>query len=394
MKRFSCLLETILSSQGGYLADTLYAFKRSTNVGFQLEAIKAKKTPKLHWLIIGREHYFETSKEYPIANKRDLKKALQFDDNKAPFEGITLQYIERVDEQTHRVTFWVINPKIIEGLASAPWLILPESYLLAKALNENINLATIKSINKTVFISKNGRRLFSGVQSIQTPNIESFAFSTGSPINMSGEQSYNGNSTELTELLLKGMKSLNIAQLSGFLVNLNNTNRSDYPWKQALVISSVAFVFYLALSSGWLVFKQQQLNQQITNQKTQVNQALTLQKTYQQQLKWNKVLAEPLNNAFPYWKTWPIVLEAIAVGAEFKAIHYQNNKIILHGTADKTIKATDVLAKLSKNHNVLSASFSQPVRKYQNKEDFVISFSFAKNITTQKPELTAKQVVK
>ena len=386
------LLETIFASQGGYFSDKLYAFKYADTKGFQLQAIPDAdtKTKKLRWLILSREHYFETSKEYPIANKRDLKQALQFDDNKAPFKGVTLQYIERINEQTHRVTFWVINPKTFDKLALKPWLILPESYLLAKALNENINLATIECLDKTLFISQTGQGIFSGVKSPQTPTVESFAFATGSPISPNGEQYYSANATEFITLLTAGITSLNVTSFSGFLVNLHNVNRSNYPWKQAGVMFCVVLASYLVLSSGWLVFKQQWLEQQLVSQKEQVNQALTVQKNYQQQLQWQQVLTEPLSHTFPYWDTWPVVLDAIAVGVELKAIHYQNSNIVLHGTTDAAIKATDVLAKLSESPYVVSARFSQPVRKNRSEEDFVISFSFAQAIAKQNPKQVAE----
>ena len=393
VSRLSHLLETILASKGGYLADSLYAFKRTVQNDFTLQAIPSDKPAKLLWLILSREHYFETTKEYPIANKRELKQALRFDDNKAPFEGVTLHHIERINEQSHRVTFWVINPKALAGLPNRPWLIFPESYLLANALKTKVNLATIACLNKTLFISKTGQGLFSGVQSSQTANIESFAFSTGSPINTDSEHHFIAKADDFIGLLITGLKSLNYTHLPNFLVSSDDINWQNYPWKQAGVITSIVLAIYLALSSGWLVVKQQQLEQQLSEQTVEVNQALTLQKAYQLELQWKNLLVEPVKDLFPYWNTWPIVLDAISVGAEFTAIHYENSKIILDGTANDSIKATDVLAKLSENAHVKSPSFSQPVRKYRGKEDFAISFSFAKPLSPQTAKQTAKQEV-
>ena len=170
------LLETILASQGGYLADSLYSFKGTGKSDFELQIVQDNQPSKLRWLILSREHYFETSKEYPIANKRDLVKALRFDDNKAPFEGVTLQHIERINEQSHRVTFWVINPNVLEELNAHPWLVFPESYLLAIALNNNINLATIECLNKTLFISKTGQGIVSGVKNTSGSQFRKFLF--------------------------------------------------------------------------------------------------------------------------------------------------------------------------------------------------------------------------
>ena len=84
------LIESLVISQGGYLADSLYGLTVTDDKQLSFKAVQNIDTAKFRWLIIGREHYFETSKEYPIANKRDLTKALAFEDNKAPFQGVTL----------------------------------------------------------------------------------------------------------------------------------------------------------------------------------------------------------------------------------------------------------------------------------------------------------------
>jgi len=377
MARLPHLLESIFASQGGYFADTLYAFKPVGQSDFELQSVDDRTSHTLRWLILGREHYFETSKEYPIANKRDLKRALHFDDNKAPFSGVTLQHIERVNEQSHRVTFWVINPNVLKQIACSPWLILPESYLLAKAMHKQVNLATIKCISKTLYISQTGQGICSGVQSQQTPNVESFAFSTGSPLSVNTEQYFTATADNFVGLLIKGLKSLELTMLQGFLVQLNDTNWKTYPWKQAGIIAATVFSAYLMATSAWLVFKQESLDYKISAQKEVINQALSLQKKYQQELQWQQTLSKPLEGTFPYWYTWPTTLEVIAVGSKITAVHYKNNKIIIHGETNKGVKATDVLAKLSDNANVVSPSFSQPVRKRRDKESFAISFSFA-----------------
>ena len=67
-KRFSYFFEKILSAKGGYFSKKLYSIKHTDNVSFELQTISANENPNLYWLILGREHYFETSKDYPIAN--------------------------------------------------------------------------------------------------------------------------------------------------------------------------------------------------------------------------------------------------------------------------------------------------------------------------------------
>jgi len=379
----SNIVESMLASQCRYLADTLYSLVVNSNKNIELQVVNNKGNTKYRWLILGREHYFETSKEYPIANKRDVKNALAFEDNKAPFKGVTLHHIERVNEQAHKVTFWVIKPKILEGLTTLPWLVLPESYLLAKSLEPNINLAVVEGLNKTLFISKIGQSVLSGIKSSQTPNIENFAFSSGSPISSENGQFYTSSRTNFLSLLYKGVKLLNLTELQGFLLKRKKVNWQNYPWKQAGLTSSIILTLYLALSSGWLLLKQYQQESKLSVQTTEVNQALALQKELQKQNELQKQLIIPLAEQVPYWNVWPVVLDTIYVGSKIKALHYKKGKITIQGAANKTIKATDILAKLSKSSYVQSPSFSKPMRKYRGKEEFSISFSFANALSNQ-----------
>jgi hypothetical protein len=390
-ERFSFLVESIIATQGGYLADELFSLEGKADHSFKFKTVQKNDAVRLRWLILSREHYFETSKVYPIANKKELKQAIRFDDDKAPVDGLTLHYIERIDEQNHRVTFWVLNLKILEAYNLKPWLILPESYVLAHALSDNINIASIDCINKTLFISNTEQGLFTGIQSTQTPDLENFAFSTGSPISAEGEKHFDSN--DFINLLSKGLRSLNVKKLQGLVVNLNRVKLNTYPWKLAAVISTTVFTVYLSLSSIWLLYKEHQLTQNIDSQKSQVEQALILQRTYQQQLQWQKLLSAPTDNMLPYWHTWSILFEAIDVGAKFKTLTYRDRTVTLNGTANETIKATDILAKLSDNPHVQSASFSQSLRVYRGKEDFVISFSFVEKRNVQTEQSKTQQDV-
>ncbi|WP_448246064.1 hypothetical protein [Thalassotalea agariperforans] len=378
--RLTHLIETVLSSNGGYYADRLYSFQRPDKLNVILQPIENLKLPRISWLVLGREHYFETSKEYPISNKRELKKALQFEENKAPFQGITLQHIERLNEQSHRVTFWVFKTSVLDILSSQPWVVIPESYLLAKALDSGISLAEIESFNKTIFLSKTGQGVASGIQSVQTSTVEQFAFSTGSPVSLTKENFFSSANNEFSALLYRGLKSLALVELQNFFITRKKVNWQDYPWKQAGIITSIVFSVYLAITSAWLILKQYHIEGQLTSQKVQVEQALKLQKQYIEQKEWLQALSKPLLNQVEYWNVWPIVLETISVGVNIKLLQFKNNKIIMSAITNDSIKATDVLANLSKNPYVIAPGFSTPVRNHRGKDEFTITFSLAKTV--------------
>ncbi|WP_085282483.1 hypothetical protein [Colwellia chukchiensis] len=362
------------AAQGGYYADKLYRFQSAENGELQCQALAENTKASFRWLVLGREHYFETSKDYPIASKRDLKKALQFDDNTAPFNGVTLRHIERLNEQSHRVTFWVINPKVFQVLATRPWLLLPESYVLAKNISPQASLASVARFNQTLFIAKTGLGIFSGIQSQYVNTIEQFAFATGAPLNNGDNQPIVTSKTEFVSYLQQGLTQLEFQHLAGFFLSREKTDWQQYPWKMATIVSGSFLVCYFALSSAWLVYKNHQLEQQLAQQSEQVNIALNLQKQLRQQIQWQATLAQPLQQQTPYWNAWPLVLESIHAGARITGLAYKGNAITINGITKDDSKATDILAKLSQNAMALAPSFSKPVRKHRGSEQFAISF--------------------
>jgi hypothetical protein len=389
-RSFQHYVERILVAKAGYFSDQLYRFQALDNDNFQCQPVSTDSKPNLHWLILGREHYFETSKVYPIANKRDLQKAVNFDDNKAPYKGVTLTFIERINEQSHRVTFWVINPKVFTAIACKPWLILPESYVLAKSIGQNVNLATIDCINKSLFIAKTGLGISSGIKSKQINTIDYFAFSTGSPLNNAQNQQLIVEQSQFSSQLHLGLKSMEFQHLAGFFVPRVKTDWKKYPWKFAAMLTGSFFAFYLALSSTWLIYQDHQIEQQLAEQSDKVDKVLLLQKQLSKQQQWQGTLSAPLQQQIPYWNVWPLVLESINAGASVTGLDYKNDKITIHGITNA--KATDILAKLSQNMMVIAPAFSTPVRKRRGREEFAISFTLNPKISLDDITKTSAKV--
>jgi hypothetical protein len=399
--RLTSIAEKLLMSRGGYLADRLYLFERENNE-LSLQAEAQQKNSKLHWLILAREHYFETSKEYPIANKKDLAQALRFEDNIAPFKGVTLKHIQRLDEQTHKVTFWVINPKVLFGLPSQPWLIIPESFLLAKSFLEKQNIAEIARLTTPIYVAIVGHDITSGIQSIHTPDLEAFAIATGSAFEQQSNISFieSDKATKIesdvksnySTLLYQGIKSTNIVEFKNFILPPKVIDWKRYPWKKASILSVGVLSLYLALTSGWLVFKEYRVEQQMTMQADKVNEALALQKHYREQQEWQQQLSQPFDDLKPYWNTWQVFLNIIATGAEIKSVQYKKGEITLRGKAKKEAKATDILVKLNALDYIESPKFISPVRNFRGQEEFAISFGFSKQVAKQSPNQVNSEV--
>ena len=380
--RLSQALDSLLLSNGGYLADKLYSFSPE-HENVSLIERNNDATTKLSWLVLAREHYFETSKDYPIANKKDLVQALRFEDNVAPFQGVTFHHIARINEQSHKVTFWVVNPKALALLPSQPWFIFPESYLLAKTFANQQCIGEIKRVTTPLYLAKVGETIKSGVQSMYTPDIESFAVSTGVAFESNFAEDIEVNADTLrevsfAELLCQGVKATSLVKIKDFFVAPQKQIKQSYSLPKIAAICGTVLVVYLLVSSAWLVFKEYRVELALNEQAEQVNQALDLQKQYQQQLAWQEQLSVPYQDLEPYWNAWQVFIEIIASEAEVKSLQLKNGEITVRGKAKKNAKATDVLVKLNEIPYIVSPRFIAPIRKHKGLEEFAISFSFLK----------------
>ncbi|OKY24656.1 PilN domain-containing protein [Thalassotalea sp. PP2-459] len=394
--RILAFIKEKLADRGGYLSNEFYAIKSDKKEGVSLIKQPKEKIAKATWLILGREHYFEVSKVYPIANKRELLKALEYDDDNAPFSGTTLKFIERINEHSHRVTLWVVEPKIFDSIKEKPWLIIPESFLLANALDDKVSIACIKTLSNTLFISKTGQGIVSGIQSANTPSVELFALASGAPLVTEQEQCLSTEEqSDFVALLYEGLLRQGITSLQGFVVKSEKINWQDYPWKEAGIIAVTLFSGYLLLTSGWLVLRNAHLDYALTNKAEQVNESLSLQKAYQTAVSQHKQLQAPLQNQNPHWNIWHIALDVIASGAQLKAILYKNETVTIQGWANEGQRATDILSKLTKNPYLMQPSFSKPVRKSRGREEFSISFTLNTNelVKSSRVEPASKQAL-
>lgn len=365
----------LIASKGGYFSDSLYSLDKSSSV---FEPTKKSEDVDFNpiWLIVGRQHYFETTKEYPIANLKDVKQAIELDDSLAPFDGVKLYKIERVDDKKHRATLWVIPKTLFENFKSKPLFVFPESYLFSLAIKSQINTFSIELADKQLFVSKNNNGLYSAVRSQNLPSLQSFVLSTG---NFSeGLQADNVyQKEESLSLLRTGLKKLLLSNFTSFVLPREKKAWRDYPWRSISAICILSLTLYLAGVSSWLVYKDSKLSSEIEETRSRTTSSLSAQKAYQKELSDLKQLNLPIEKVEEYWQIWPLVILVGQAGTEVRAIQYKNQTYTLRGTSAKDKKATEVLAQISEFENVTSASFSQPVREYRGREEFVITLKVA-----------------
>ena len=118
-------VKAFASNHIGYFADKVYDFSLSD------EAVPNKLIESSGYqkriMVMGREHYHESVRDYPVGNVKDLKSILASQINVSPYESYEFFLVDRLSDDSHRVTSWHIKHASIESLTYRPWILVPES---------------------------------------------------------------------------------------------------------------------------------------------------------------------------------------------------------------------------------------------------------------------------
>jgi len=332
-------------------------------------SIKSKQTI----VIIARSFYSEKVCSYPVSNKTELKKLLALENStlSAAESNNTFYHCWQTDNDKHKnnshdnnqskVNIWQFKSSVPSALIR-----LPETLLLALTMPEHKIMQTVAAVaKKDVFITHVNGLVHSLVQSSMVNSAPVFAMSVG--VNQT-QKAQVVESAQLATQLALGFKKLTLPLLASFIKAPKVENRFQLVKNIALPFT-VVFSCYLALSSTYLLYKQQSL-QQHAGQNSEVAVALKQQLVLDKQLtRYNafKGFIAGQTNHTPLW----LVLADIFPTAKFTNIRVTNNRYVLRGSATK---ATDLLEALSDNKQVVSAKFDFPTRKNRGRESFVISF--------------------
>lgn len=321
-------------------------------------------------VIVGRGHYFESVRDYPIGHLGDLKQVLKNEAWRFPYQGLLLNKIERLSENSHRITSWVIRPEVLEGFSRRPILIIPESECLAHAAAQKI--VVLQRLDETLYISAAADGLVSslGHQSMFLDKVGKSATTLAGELNAGVLRFVEPNSTAEVLKGLWGMLKLVPLHLFGG-VDLGSLRA--YSWGQGMSLSALALFAYLSLTSLYLVVANIWVDHQLKADRDQAE--LSLQS--RQNISINHARANAMGAAIadiqPLWVAWDVVLDLQVDGVIFRAINSNAAGVTFFITAKK---ATAVLERLSQDERVQNAVFVQPVRTVKGLEQTALLVSF------------------
>lgn len=319
-------------------------------------------------VILGREHYFETSQEYMIGDAGDLKKVLSQEPWEFPYSGHRFNQIERVSEQSHRVTSWVVKEEALSQITPRPWMLIPESACIASSMESRVE--SFERLGKKIVVNQGGDGLASVVLDISK---------TGKSSRLEENFMVTVDDNEVSEGALDqavwaqrtklGVKRILMSSPLRFWLPPIEDKADPYPWAAAAKLCVGVITLYLFLTSLYLWGANEWVNYRLLDISKSSEDSFELRRDVIEQSSTLKRLNNVIGDVKPVWVGWSIFLDMRKAGVTFTSIRRSSSEIVFYGLASR---ASDILAILSEDDRVLTAEFAAPVSKQGSQERFAI----------------------
>lgn len=311
--------------------------------------------------VIGREHYVESRKRYPILNRADLGRVIEVE--KRGREGL-FSRIGPVIDSSREVQFFCFSETLKARSPRAVFWV-PESLVLALSLSDE-GVATVRRGQFCYFISSRGRTQISG-GGIVSPTL--FRMAAGIPL--SGLES-----------TLDDEGVLSILRRFIFRIKLEdwwNFRGPDFHrlfrdlWRPVIAITSVIFLAYLSLASAYLSAGVAVRQLQIDRLGSEVAPLLEAQRRIDFLSSERATMRQVVESRTEVWPMWEIAAEVWAAGGAINSLTFRSGDVVITGTAPSAIK---ILERVAAKKTVAWAKFDSGVRQAAQEQVFSIRFRF------------------
>lgn len=297
-------------------------------------------------VLLGREHYVERRRTYPISSRRDLDGVLRQELAGAP---PTLTLIAPARDDKREVTCFELKPGALERAGRCVWIV-PESLALAQTLPPG-SVASVERHGLRYFVAANR---ISQVAAGAVTTAQFFALAAGLDVEEFVEIGADG----LRDRLVAGLRRLPVDVWWRFHVP-GLRPRLPVDWRPLLAAAAVAGLAYLGLASAYLTLTQKARERELAGLGGQVEELLVAQRDVDRMLAEQQGLAALLAERRPSYRIWHVVSVAWSKGATLRSVELKDTTLTLRGNAKV---ATDVLAAVAAVPGFSDARFSSPVR--------------------------------
>ena len=337
-----------------YYSDALYAINDNK---FDAVANERKRI-----VIVAKKHYSERWQAFSAINKTELKKLLAIKKQSSDQHHSIFQVTENNSIDGFDVKTIEFSTEIITTLGTGN-VYIPETELFHQ--NQDAILA-IETPAGMLFSSAAGNKVNNAYAKGIVANIETYRLSAGLP----NDKPVNQVALDAFPLFLQAcMQNLPLKLFSQkALINPKewvNPNKLHWLYGAPLL---TALAFYI-ITNSYLAFNIYSIESSLEVEGEQVASVLSQKQKIDKKVALYNLLSEELSGQRLTYYHWEIVHQMINDGATINRVTYKNGGIVVRGFIDK---ASELLAKVSENVLVESASFKGAVRKVRTSESFVI----------------------
>jgi hypothetical protein len=313
--------------------------------------------------VLGREHYDERRRTYPVAGWRDLRRVLR----QEPGLGRgTLCVIGPLVEDHREVVFYEPRPGALDRAGRAVW-ILPESLLLARMLPDDA-IAKVERAGFRYFLAPDGR---SQPVAGAIVSAELFLLAVG----------MDGATRTLDwgpgPAAVDPLRALTRVPLRAWIAGFRGPEAAaaQIPWRVLGMLVAAALVVHLGIASVYLSLTTRARERELEGLGGEVASLLKQQRQVERMSAEKAAIGALLRERHPAHEPWRIAAVAWRHGARIARLNFVDGVLTVTGTAPA---ATDVLAALAATPGVSEAKFVAPVRREQaDREEFSISLRIA-----------------
>jgi hypothetical protein len=311
-------------------------------------------------VIIGREHYTERRKQYPILSRNDLDAVLKQELQGSP---PTLTLVSPGRDDRREVAFFELKPGVLERAGRAIWLV-PESVVLAGTLPSG-RVATVDRQGFRYFVASNGVSQPEG-GAVATADL--FALAAG----LDASDGLVVTGEDLRTRLWAGLRNLPWDAWMRLRAP-TRTVSLGIDWQPLAWMAGVGLVAYMALASGYLAITRDAREKEVAGLGGEVDKLLVAQREVDRMLAEQTGLAAVLADRRSSYRLWQPVALAWSTGAAITGIQLKDATVTLRGNA---AVATDVLAAVDGLSGFADAKFSAPVRRNSSgREEFSLELT-------------------
>lgn len=309
--------------------------------------------------IVSAEHSSETLEVVPTSDKSALKGIIRLKKEKDQNKNILVSVRQQYEGQT-KMNIWGVE-------RSTSIFQIPEMLLLAQSITER----QVIQLDEKYFVARRNNVIHSALKLGIINSPERFCASCG----ITFDELINLHSlTDKVSCYIEMFSTVFSRNLPE-LFQLSALHNFKPAVIRGIGVLSAVSACYIMISSAYLVWKKDDLANQLSENKNNINNALTTYEKYQvtnaQLNAINDVFEGQFKKSFVF-----IIIDEIRHAANVSNVSFASGKVIIRGKAESAIA---VLELINSSEGVSGAKFEQTIRRTQGIEEFIVSFSFSEH---------------